>query len=227
LGTLAAGSTALQSIADWGEKMIVETFTPATKRYEGRKIGDIAAEERKTPFDALLDIVVADDLRTSFVHAFPPETDTDWAVREQLVRDPRTVIGGADTGAHLDMITSFSFATDMLARMVRERGLLTTEEAVHLLTAGPADLYGLVGRGRLEVGAMADVVVFDEETIRPGPVTTRFDLPGGAGRLYADAIGVEHVVVNGRPIVTAGELTGSCPGAVLRSGIDTVTPSMA
>jgi N-acyl-D-aspartate/D-glutamate deacylase len=226
LGSLAAASTTLPGTANWGDKMIVESFTPATKRYEGRKISDIAAEERKTPFDALLDIVVTDQLRTSFVHAFSPDTAADWAVREQLVRDPRTVIGGSDTGAHLDMITSFSFATDMLARMVRERGLLSIEEAVHLLTARPADLYGLVGRGRLTGGAVADVVVFEEDTVRPGPVATRFDLPGGAGRLYAAAVGVEHVVVNGEPIVAGGELTGARPGAVLRSGSDTVTPAM-
>ncbi len=226
LGSLAAASTTLPGLAKWGEMMIVESFTPATKRYEGRMISDIAAEEHRAPFDTLLDIVVADELRTSFIHAFSPDTAGDWAVRDKLVRDPRTVIGGSDAGAHLDMITSFSFATDMLARMVREHGLLSTEEAVHLLTAGPADLYGLVGRGRLKAGAVADVVVFEEETVRPGPVGTRFDLPGGAGRLYAGAVGVEHVVVNGEPIVAGGELTGTCPGAVLRSGSDTVTPAM-
>jgi N-acyl-D-aspartate/D-glutamate deacylase len=91
----------------------------------------------------------------------------------------------------------------------------------------PADLYGLRDRGRLAEGAIADLVVFDEATVGPEEVSTRFDLPGGAGRLYAGANGVEHVVVNGVPIVAAGELTGATPGALLRSGRDTTNPSLA
>jgi N-acyl-D-aspartate/D-glutamate deacylase len=95
------------------------------------------------------------------------------------------------------------------------------EEAVRLLTDVPAKLYGLEGRGRLAEGAIADVVVFDPATVASGPVYTRHDLPGGAGRLYADAIGVEHVVVNGTEIVRGGKHTGALPGTILRSGRDT------
>jgi hypothetical protein len=68
-------------------------------------------------------------------------------------------------------------------------------------------------------------MVFDPDTIAPGPIHTRADLPGGAPRLYADAVGVEHVLVNGQPIVGAGQATGDIPGAVLRSGRDTDTVS--
>jgi N-acyl-D-aspartate/D-glutamate deacylase len=65
------------------------------------------------------------------------------------------------------------------------------------------------------------VVVFDPETIGVGETYTRFDLPTDAGRLYADAIGIEHVFVNGVQIIRAGEPTEKRPGTVLHSGRDT------
>jgi N-acyl-D-aspartate/D-glutamate deacylase len=72
-------------------------------------------------------------------------------------------------------------------------------------------------------GAFADVVVFDATAIGHGPVRTRDDLPGGASRLYAEAIGVERVLVNGAEIARGGAFTGAVPGRVLRSGRDTDT----
>jgi N-acyl-D-aspartate/D-glutamate deacylase len=226
LAELAEATTGMGTLTDWGAKVIVETFTDETKRYEGRTVADIAADEGKAPFDALLDVVVADDLRTSFRNASDDDTEEDWVARADLWRDPRAVVGASDAGAHLDMLATFSFSTDLLAFGVREHGLLSTEEAVRLLTSVPADLYGLMDRGRLAEGSVADLVVFDETTVGPEEVSTRFDLPGGAGRLYAGAHGVEHVVVNGVPIVAAGALTGATPGTLLRSGRDTTNPSM-
>jgi hypothetical protein len=54
----------------------------------------------------------------------------------------------------------------------------------------------------------------------------RFDLPGGAGRLYAGTNGIDHVLVNGSPVVTNGRLTGALNGRLLRSGRDTATASL-
>jgi N-acyl-D-aspartate/D-glutamate deacylase len=100
---------------------------------------------------------------------------------------------------------------------------MTWEEAIHQLTAIPARLYGLRDRGQLTVGAFADVVVFDPQSIGHGPVRTRDDLPGGASRLYAAAQGVAHVFVNGTEIVRGDAFTGARPGRVLRAGRDTYT----
>jgi hypothetical protein len=58
-------------------------------------------------------------------------------------------------------------------------------------------------------------------------VHTRFDLPAGAARLYADAVGIEHVIVNGQSVIQRNEATGVLPGRVLRSGRDTATPSLS
>src|SRR5262249_15018931 len=153
-------SLAQQSIShhkDWATQVIVETFTPETKRYEGRVVGDIAREEGKDPFDALLDIVCADGLLTRFARQKYDDTPEDWKVKAELWRDDRVLIGGSDAGAHLDAITTFNYATVLLEQAVRHRQLVALEEAVRLLTAAPAALYGLRDRGVLRPGAHADI----------------------------------------------------------------------
>jgi len=109
---------------------------------------------------------------------------------------------------------------------VRDRQLLPLEAAVHQLTQAPAELIGFTDRGTIEAGNWADLVVFDADRIGCGPLHTKFDLPGGAGRLYAEAEGVGHVIVNGREVVRDNVLTGAEPGRVLRSGRDTYTASL-
>jgi N-acyl-D-aspartate/D-glutamate deacylase len=226
LRQLAAESGPLPGWMQWERYEIHECFTPETRRYEGRTVEATAREEGKDPFDALLDVVVADGLRTSIAQPAPPDSDADWEARGRWLRDPRVVVGASDAGAHLDMIDSFNYVTRLLQQCVREHGVLSTEEAVHLVTQVPAELFGMRARGVLREGAWADVVVFDEATVGCGRVHTRHDLPAGAARLYAESTGIHHVIVNGEPIVDHGEHTGACPGRVLRSGRDTVTPSL-
>jgi N-acyl-D-aspartate/D-glutamate deacylase len=212
----------LAALANWRNLVIDETFSEANAGLAGRTVGAIADERRQEPFDALLDVVLADRLRTGLRPPIP-ESEEDWALRADVWRDPRTVVGGSDAGAHLDMMCGAVYSTSMLGHGVRQRRLLSWEEAIRQLTEVPARLYGLRDRGRVEVGWAADLVVLDPERVGHGPVHTRDDLPGGAGRLYAEAEGIEHVLVNGVEIVDAGQLTGATPGAVLRSGRDTDT----
>jgi N-acyl-D-aspartate/D-glutamate deacylase len=115
------------------------------------------------------------------------------------------------------------YSTSVLGDAVRARGLLSWEQAVRQLTDVPARFYGLRDRGRLVPGSFADVVVFDPTTIGHGALRTRDDLPGGASRLYAEATGVRHVLVNGTEIARDGEFTQAMPGTILRSGRDTDT----
>ena len=212
----------LRHLAVWDRLIIDETFAPENDGLEGMTVGEVARQRGQTPFDALLDVVVADGLRTGLR---PPmgESEEDWALRAQVWQDPRAIVGGSDAGAHLDTMCGAIYSTSMLGDGVRARGLLSWERAVRLLTDIPARLYGLRDRGRLSVGSYADVVVFDPTTIGHGAVRTRADLPGGASRLYADAVGIAHVLVNGTEIVRGGEFTGAVPGRVLRSGRDTDT----
>jgi N-acyl-D-aspartate/D-glutamate deacylase len=212
----------LRHLAVWERLIFEETFAPENAEVEGRSVGQVATERGVTPFDALLDVVVADRLRTGLR---PPigESEADWVLRAQTWEDPRAVVGGSDAGAHLDTMCGAIYSTSMLGDGVRARGLLSWEQAVRQLTDIPARLYGLRDRGRLVPGAFADVVAFDPTRIGHGAVRTRDDLPGGASRLYADAEGVAHVLVNGTEIVRTGEFTGAVPGRILRSGTDTDT----
>ena len=154
----------------------------------------------------------------------PMELQDDFAdvAVAEIVGEGRDLVS-----AHLDMIDTFAFSTQVLSQGVRERRLLTLEDAVHRMTDLPARTFGLHGRGRIAAGYFADIVVFDPDSIACGPLHTRHDLPAGFGRLFCDAIGVEHVVVNGVAVVTHGEHTEYLPGKVLRSGSDTLTVPLA
>jgi N-acyl-D-aspartate/D-glutamate deacylase len=212
----------LAALANWRHLVVEETFSEANAGLAGRTVGSIAAERGQEPFDALVDVVLADRLRTGLRPPIP-ESEADWELRAKVWQDPRTVVGGSDAGAHLDMMCGAVYSTSMLGDGVRRRGLLSWEAAIRELTDVPARLYGLRGRGRIATGWCADLVVLDPERVGHGPEHTRDDLPGGASRLYAEAAGIEHVLVNGREIVRHGELTGATPGTVLRSGVDTDT----
>ena len=214
---------ALRSLANWGTFTLLETFSDAWKPYEGRTIGSIATELGKSTWDTLVDIVIDDDLNTVIASMDTGQNDASWEKRVEVWRDPRAIVGASDAGAHLDMIDSFSYATTLINRTTVERSLLPLEEAVHYLTGSPAALYGLKGRGVLRAGNAADIVVFDPTRIGPAEVFTKFDLPGGSGRVYGEANGIAHVLVNGVPCVEDGDLLDARPGALLRSGTDTDT----
>ena len=217
----------MRMLANWGNKVIFDVVAPENEQYRGRTVAEIAKAEGRDDWDVLCDIAVADELNTSFGSPTPPETDDDWKARVSLWRDERTVIGASDAGAHLDLLASFNYSTGMLQRAVRERQMLSFEEAIHLMTDVQAKLYGISQRGQLQEGWYADVIVIDPKTIGTDEVAMRFDLPGGSGRLYADSQGVDHVLVNGKAIVADGALTQERSGTLLRSGRDTVTASLA
>lgn len=204
---------------------VVAAKTEKHKRYEGRHIGDIAAEEGRPPIDVMLDIALEEDLLTTFAPYIGGYDRHAYELRGTLWRDDRTLIGASDAGAHLDMIDTFAFSTTVLEKGVREHEVIGLEQAIHKMTERPARYFGLVARGLIVPGYHADLVVFDAATVGRGPTYSRHDMPGDpeAFRIYADAIGVDHVFVNGIPIVKDGVHTGALPGTVLRSGRDTRT----
>ncbi len=196
--------------------IVVTVENPALKKYEGRTVGQIARELGRDPDDMFFDIAVEDDLNVKFV---TPRANTDPVALAAAIGDSRTMIGLSDAGAHLDMLCEAGYTTYLLGYWVREQKALTLEHAIKRITSEPADFFGFKGRGRLEAGGAADIVVFDEHTIssplRPSVVK---DLPAGGTRLYCKASGIRDVIVNGQPLYENGHHTGAMAGQVLRSG---------
>jgi len=213
----------LRGLANWERLIIVETFARENADATGHSVGQVAAARGGEPFDTLLDIVIADELRTGLTPAPFGDDGADWRLRAEVWRSPHAVIGGSDAGAHLDMMCGAIYTTSLLGHGVREHQVVTLEEAVRLLTDVPARLYGLAQRGRITPGWHADLVLFDPATIDHGPERTRYDLPAGAPRLVADAHGITSVLVGGVEVCRDGVATGALPGTVLRSGRDTHT----
>tara|TARA_B100001245_G_scaffold31234_3_gene20107 strand:- start:2361 stop:3596 length:1236 start_codon:yes stop_codon:yes gene_type:complete len=212
--------SAFRGIARWERLTVGEVKKDELKHLEGRSIGDIAEELGHTPWDALCEIVVADELKTGLYPPAAGDNDESWALRQALWNDDRCLIGASDAGAHLDFLATFNYSTYLLAA-ARDKKLMSLEAAVHKLTDVPARLYGLKHRGRIEQGWWADLVLFDPEKVAPEEIEVREDLPGGAWRLYGEAVGVRHVFINGEQAVADGQFTDSRPGTLLRSGRDT------
>jgi N-acyl-D-aspartate/D-glutamate deacylase len=193
---------------------------------EGRTVGEIAAEQGQQPFDMMLDIALEGDLDAVFVPGLSGWDRKTFELRSRIWHDDRMLIGGSDGGAHLDLIDTFALATSLLQYGVREHEVITLEEAVHQLTVRPATLFGLKERGAIAQGYHADITIFDPKTVAKGKTYNRYDVPGDAFRVYAEAIGIDHVFVNGVQIVRNGEHTGAMPGKVLKSGEDTATVAL-
>jgi len=210
-------------LADFGDYRLGDVYAPENLPLKGRVVREIAQERNQSNFGTLLDIVIADDLRT-VLWPIPQDDDgSSWDLRREVWNDPRAMIGGSDAGAHLDRMCGAPYTTRFLADCLRGRQLVSLERAVQLITSAPASLFGLRDRGVLREGAIADVVVFDPATVGAGDTTLVADLPGNSARLTAGSQGIERVLVGGTAIVEHGVATGATPGVLLRSGRDTET----
>ncbi len=226
-GAEKAASRSMGVLSDFA---LMEVSDPESS-WVGRSVGEIAEERGTDVVDVLIDVVLADGLTLfAVLPSLTPSlgrTDEGWAARTAIWKDPRVMLGGSDAGAHLDLMCHANYPTVVLGEVVRDRGLLSMEEAVEMMTDRPARFYGLADRGRIAEGFHADLVVFDPDRVGTLPVTLLHDLPGGGERLHAGARGITHVLVAGRTVVSEGALTDERPGRVLRSGRDTETVTLA
>ncbi|GAA2061158.1 amidohydrolase family protein [Streptomyces albiaxialis] len=212
-------------LAKFDRYVIGDTYSEANKGLTGRVVRDIAAERGQDPFACLVEICANDELRTVL---WPMPTDNDpasWDLRRETWEHEDVMLGGSDAGAHLDRMCGAPYTTRFLGDCLRGRKLMGLERAVKMLTEDPARLFGLRGRGRLQEGFHADLVLFDPERIDAGQATLVHDLPGDSPRLDSKAIGVVAVWVNGVETLRDDVVTGAVPGTVLRSGRDTETVS--
>jgi N-acyl-D-aspartate/D-glutamate deacylase len=193
--------------------VVGEVYHPANREYQGRRLREIAQALGKPIPEVMLDIAVADDLRTEFqinniIHGDPE-------VVAQILDHPSIHIGASDAGAHVSQFCGAGDTSDLLARFVRQFGKLSMERAVHRLTAEPADAWGIKNRGRIKLGAAADLTVFDPQTIARGEEVFMSDFPGGGNRYIRHAQGIEQVIVNGKVVVDGGKYTDARAGQII------------
>ena len=178
-----------------------------------RSIAEIATAQGKDPVEAFIDLALDKGLKQFYLQPLANE-DQDQAL--EMIKHPRSVVTFSDSGAHVSQIMDSSLQTHLLSYWVREKGQVTLEEAVRMLSFVPASQWGLSGRGLLREGMTADVVVFNPDTVAPMMPELTYDLPAGARRLKQKAAGFLATVVNGQVVLRNNEHTGALPGQLLR-----------
>ncbi len=213
-----AGAGSKGAFADRWDRTSI-SYCPAEPGLEERSLAEVARERKADPIDLALDLSLASDLSARFRMSVLNNQEEEVA---ELLNAPGTVLGLSDAGAHASQLCDACFSTYLLGRWVREKAAIPIERAIWMLTARPAEVFGITDRGRLAIGMAADVTIFDPATVGAGKLRRVNDLPAGADRLVSDAIGIDAVIVNGAVIRREGkdvvDPDGPLPGRVLRHG---------
>jgi N-acyl-D-amino-acid deacylase len=172
-------------------------------RFEGKSVAEVAAIVGKDPVDAMCDLLLDEDLQTSFVMA-----GADADTLPAFVRHPLSMIGSdALLIGDYPSPRSYGCFPLILGEYVRENRLLELPDAIRKMTSFPAQRLGLPGRGLIRDDMIADLVVFDPQTVGTRATRTKpKQFPSG----------IDQVIVNGEVVVDAGEHTGRTPGRALR-----------
>ncbi len=190
--------------------LIASVLNPSLKKYEGKSIAQIAAEDKKDPRDALIDLVIADRANTGCIIFMMDEDDVRLALKSPLVAFCTDSGAGATDGIFSQEKShprGWASTARILGHYVRDEKLLPLEEAVRKMTSFPAEAAGLTGRGLVKAGFAADLVVVDLAKVQE---LATYEEP----RRYS--AGYPYVAVNGVLVVDGGRITGAAPGQALR-----------
>jgi len=177
---------------------------------QGKRISEIAEQQKKDPLDAVFDLILADHGQTGAIYFMMSEDDMRAAMKSPLVSFC-TDSGSRATDGPLAGSKShprgWGSYPRILGRYVRDEKLLTLEDAIHKMTGAPAARVGLKERGSIKEGMFADITIFD-----PSKVIDRatFESPNQY------PIGIDYVIVNGKLSVDKGQRTSVLSGRVLR-----------
>ena len=190
--------------------LLIDFRNPALKPLTGRSLADVARERGVSAEDAVLDLIIEDDTRVGAAYFLMSEENVELGLKQPWMSLGSDAESSAPEGVFLKSSThprAYGNFARFLGHYVRERGLMPLEEGIHRLTGLPAANWKLEGRGCLQPGCHADIVVFDPATIADHAT---FDAP------MQYATGVDHVFVNGVQVLRGGEHTGATPGRVVR-----------
>jgi N-acyl-D-aspartate/D-glutamate deacylase len=180
--------------------------------WDDPSVGELSRRQNKHPVEVILDLALENDNRM-FVQPIVNEQPADVL---NLLKHPRTLATFSDSGAHVCQEMGSSLQTHLLSYWVRNKQQFSLEEAVRMLTFDNASAWELPDRGLIRTGYAADLVVFDEASVKPQLPTVETDLPGGARRLVQKADGIAATIVNGTVAIENGQATGNSGGRVLK-----------
>ena len=195
---------------------VLSTYTPENAKYMDHPLGEIAAKEGKDVIDAMLDIAVADGLRTVFYANSPNKSLVHL---KEIVDNEYVLFGISDGGAHTKFSTAGRYPTETLIKVVRENKMITLEEAHWRMAALPAQFAGFQNRGVLREGAPADIIVYDFDNLSMTDTEVVHDLPANEWRRIQRAKGYRWVLVNGQVTIEDDVPTHVYSGRLLRHGV--------
>ena len=197
----------------WPHLVLRQVQSDANQKYVGKTLGEIGEMRGASPVEAMIDISLEEDLDAHFLAASMGHND-DQKVGD-LLRHPRVHIGASDGGAHILSFSTYGDTGYLFARFVREQKLIGLEEAVKKITSDTAAIWGIPERGLIRTGYVADIAIFDPETINRGEEVFVHDVPGEGHRYVRDSIGVESVIVGGGIAWSASDGYQDARGEVL------------
>ena len=189
--------------------LVASVVNPSLKKYEGKTVAQMGAEEKKDPRDALIDLVIADRANTACIIFMMDEKDVRTALASPLVAFCTDSGAGATDGIFSEEKShprGWASTARILGKYVRDEKVVRLEEAVRKMTSFPAEGAGLTDRGVVKVGFPADLVVFDLSKVKD---LATYEEP----RRYS--AGFPFVAVNGVLVVDEGKITGAAPGRIL------------
>ena len=180
-------------------------------------VAQLASQRGVEPVELMINLALESNFDQLFQQFDITTVPKDEAEALATLRHPRTVMTFSDSGAHVSLIMDSSIHTHLLAYWVRERQAFTLEEGVKMITLTPAMAWGFNDRGIIRQGAIADINVFNPDTIAPQVPTIVNDLPTGARRLKQKSTGLLATILGGKVTFRNGEHSGVLPGKLLRS----------
>jgi N-acyl-D-amino-acid deacylase len=190
--------------------MISVVQNPALKKFQGKRLTEVAKIMGRNPMDALFDLLIEDKAFTNCAVFGMSEPDVALALEQPWVSVDNDSSGASPEGIlgeEHPHPRAYGTFPRILRKYVREEKKLTLEEAIRKFSALPAQRMRLADRGVLKQGMWADVVVFDPETVRD---VATFDDPNRLSE------GMEYVLINGVLVIESGKMSGALPGKVLR-----------
>jgi N-acyl-D-amino-acid deacylase len=209
------GEAGQVSMFRWAETFIDKVQLEKNKPLQGKTVAELAQEQGQHPVDAMLDLAVEEDLKTEF--SMPSFANSDEEALATIIKHPLCLIGASDGGAHTKFLTTGRYPTHFLAHWVRDKQLMSLEEAHWRLSTMLGWAIGIRDRGWLREGMPADIVIYDLERLRVLPMETVYDLPNNDWRRVQKAEGFRYTIVNGVITFEGQQCTGALSGKVLRS----------